>query len=288
MSGLTSGGLGKLAPWNWGDESASQTQKRDDLRHQGLDAGAFATAGQQGYGAMTDEAARARAYLQQLARGENSVSAEQLRQGNQQALAAQRSMAAAASPQNAAMAARTAANNMNRASIGMAGQQAVAGMQERQQAQQALAQMIMQQRQQDAQVALGSRQNAISGFGGVTPEASTLEKWANPIAGGLGAVAKFSDERLKEDIEDGDTEANRAMKGLRAFTYKYKDKKLSTAGGKAELGIMAQDLEKAGLKHAIIETPRGKAVHGATLATANTAMLAALEKRVSKVEKGRK
>lgn len=266
------------------DESESAKQQRAMLEQQGAAAGAFAGVGEQGYGAMTAEAQQARDYLRKLASGEQSVSAEQLRQGLQQNLAGQRSFAASAAPQNQAMAARTAAMNMGRMGTGLAGQQAVAGLQERQQANQLLNQVISQQRGQDLQAALGSRQNAISGYGGYKPEASTLEKWANPVAGALGAGAKFSDRRLKEDIEDGDADANEAMKGLRAFTYRYKDKKLSTTGGKSELGIMAQDLEKAGLKHTIIETPRGKAVHGASLATANTAMLSALEKRVAQIE----
>lgn len=272
-------------PTTWGDESKSSTQKRTDLNQQGAAAGGFAGVGEQGYGAMTGEAQQARDYLRQIASGQQSVSAEQLRQGLQQNQAAQRSMAASASPQNSAMAARTAAMQMGRMGTGMSGAAAQAGIAERQAAQQGLANMIMQQRGQDLQAALGSRQNAITGYGGVTPDQSALEKWANPVAGFLGGVAKFSDEQLKEDIEDGDVDANKAMKGLRSFTYRYKDKQL---GKDRELGIMAQDLERAGLKHTVIETPRGKAVHGAALATANTSMLAALARRVAKIERGGK
>lgn len=284
-TGVATGGLSEVDNiWNLGKDSASQQQQRADLNQQGQAAGAFAGVGEQNYNNMTAEAQAARDYLRKLASGEQSVSAEQLRQGMQQNVNAQRSMAASAAPGNSAMAARNAAVQMGRAGAGLAGQQAVAGLQERQQAQMALNQAILGARGQDAQVGLGSRQTAIQGFGGVTPEQSMLEKWANPIAGGLGAAAKFSDKRLKEDIEDGDDSANAAMKGLRAFTYRYRDKKL---GANPELGIMAQDLEKAGLKHTIIETPRGKAVHGASLATANTAMLSALEKRLSKIEKGK-
>lgn len=289
--GLFSGGIvgGLKSAYNGvkslADESDSSKQKRNDLNETGLASNQFAEYSQGGVQQLGAEAAAQRAYLGQLASGQHSVSAEQLRQGLQQNIAGQRSMAASAAPANQAMAARTAAIQMGRQGAGLAGQQAVAGLQERQQAQQALAQMIMQQRQQDMQGALGSRQTAVSAYGGVTPDQSTLQKWANPVAAGIGAGAKMSDQRLKEDIKDGDSEANKAMKGLRAFTYKYRDKKLSDNGGKSELGIMAQDLESAGLKHAVIETPRGKAVHGAALATANTAMLSALERRVAKMEK---
>lgn len=268
-------------PWTWGDESQSTQQKRADLNTQGGAASGFAGVGEQGYGAMTGEAGAARDYLRRLSTGEESLSREQLRQDMERNVAAQRSAAAGASPANAPMAARTAAIQMGRIGTGLAGQTAMAGIAERQAAQKAYMDSILQQRQQDAQVALNSRQNATTAYGGVAPEASTLDKWANPITGALGGIAKFSDKRLKEEIEDGDVDANTAMKRLRAYTYKYKDKKL---GKDRELGVMAQELEGAGLKHAVIETPRGKAVHGAALATANTAMLAALERRVAKIE----
>lgn len=259
--------------------------QRDRLNQQGDQASQFAEFGQNGFGAMTNESTQARDYLRRLATGHDSLSREQLRQGMQQNIAAQRSMAASASPQNGPMAARTAMMNAGRIGAGMSGAAALAGIQERQAAQQGLANMIMQERGQNLQAALGSRQNAIGAFGGVTPEQSFLEKYANPITGGLGAVAKFSDKRLKEDIGDGEVDASKALRGLRAYTYKYKDRDL---GKDRELGVMAQDLEKAGLKHTIIETPRGKAVHGGALATANTAMLAALERRVARMEKGGK
>ena len=84
------------------------------------------------------------------------------------------------------MAARTAAMNMGRMSTGLAGQQALAGLQERQQAQKALSDLIMQQRGQDMQVALGSRQNANAALGAYKPEPSTAEKvggFLSPLLG---------------------------------------------------------------------------------------------------------
>jgi hypothetical protein len=258
-----------------------------NLNTQGAAASGFANQAQQGYGQLGAEAQATRDYLRSVAQGQNSVSAEQLRQGLQQNMSAQRSMAASASPQNQAMAARTAAMQMGRMGAGMSGQAALAGLQERNQAQQQLGQMILGQRGQDLNAALGSRQSAIGAYGNVAgnPGQNTdqqrLDQLVNMTASGLGAAAKFSDKRLKEDIDDGDKAANSAIDGLRAYTYRYKDKKL---GQDNELGIMAQDLEKAGLKHTIIETPRGKAVNGAALATSNTAMIAALGKRLAKVE----
>jgi hypothetical protein len=273
--------FGNWRPGNPTADSASKVAQREALFGQGQAAGNFAGVGEAGYGAMSAEAAQQREMLRRQALGQDSLSAEQLRQGLQQNMSAQRSMAASASPSNGPMAALHAAQNMGRQGAGMSGQAALAGIQERAAAQQNLGQSISAQRGQDLQAALGSRQTAVSGFGGVTPEKSTLEKWGDPIASGLGAYAKFSDKRLKEDIEDGDKDANAAIEGLQSYTYKYKDKKL---GKDRELGVMAQDLEKAGLKHAVFETPRGKAVHGAALSTANTSMIAALGKRVRELE----
>jgi hypothetical protein len=173
-----------------GAESQSSVDKRDNLNQQGSAASDFAGVGQQGYGAMTAEAQQSRDYLRQLASGQHSVSAEQLRQGLQQNLAGQRSMAASASPQNSAMAARTAATNMGRLGAGMSGQAALAGLKERQQAQKALADMIMGQRQQDLQAALGSRNTAVGAYGGVTPDKSFIEKYGNAIGAGAGIAAK--------------------------------------------------------------------------------------------------
>jgi len=171
-------------------DSQSQVNQREQLAGQGAAASNFANTGEQGYGAMSTEAQQAREQLRRLAGGQDSLSAEQLRQGLQQNLAAQRSMAASASPQNAAMAARTAAMQMGRLGAGMSGQAALAGIQERNAAQQALAQMIMQGRAQDLQAALGSRQNAISGYGGYTPEKGFLEKWGPAIASGVSMAMK--------------------------------------------------------------------------------------------------
>jgi len=252
-------------------------------------AGGFAEVGERGFGAMTQEGQQAREHLRRLSEGKESVSAEQLRQANDQNLANQRSFAASAAPQNAPMAARTAMMNMNRASTGLAGQQAVAGLAERQAAQKALMDSILQQRQQDMQAALGGRGLAIQGLGTSAPNVpSWWDKHGKDAmqAGGMAAgLIAMSDERLKEDVEDGDGDANKAIDGLRAFTYKYRDQR---HGKGKQVGIMAQDLERAGLGHAVMETPHGKAVHAGKLAGSNTAMLAALGKRVAELEKRKK
>lgn len=291
-------------------EDKTAIAKRNALNNQGGMASWFADQGQKNYGELGAEADRARQMLWDQATGKTSVTGEQLRQGLQSLYGQQRSMAASASPQNAAMAARTAMINSARLGGAASGQAALARLQEQQQAQRALQEAILGQRGQDQGVALGSRQNAIGAYGGVTPDKSTFEKLVQPVSAGLGFLAT-SDKREKKDIEDGEEKAAKVLRGtvhsdergksgaaggddkaasimagLKAYTFKYKDEK----HGKGEqFGVMAQDLEKAGLGHAVIDMPDGtKAVHGAKLATANTAMLAALGKRVAKLEGNRK
>lgn len=270
MRRVTSGGRGEEA------------QRKKALADAAAASGSFAGQGEAGYGNMTAELARDREALRALAEGRNSIAAEQLRQGLQQQYAAQRSMAAGAAPQNAAMMARTAMINMGRAQQGMAGQAALAGLAERQAAMQQLAQLNLGQRGQDINVGLGSRENQLTGLGANRPDKPKEPSSGDKVLMGLGYGASlFSDKRLKEDIKGGDKAANAALARLAAKTYRYRDEK----HGKGEqLGFLAQDLERAGIKDAVIETPIGKAVHAGKLAGANTAMLAALGKRVAKLE----
>lgn len=275
-------GIKKVGNWIGGiaDESQSAIDQRQRLNEQGARAGGFANTGEFGYNEMGAEAAARRQHLERLASGQDSIAKEQLRQGLAQNMAQQRSMAASASPANAAMAARQASMNMGRATSGMAGQAVTAQLAERQAAEKALADMILRQREQDMNVALGSRRTAVDAYGNVKPEGSTLDKWGGAITGAA-TVATKSDERLKRDIKDGDSAANRVIDGLKSYRFKYKDEKY----GKGErLGIMAQGIERAGLKHAVIDEPDGKAIHAGHLSTANTAMIGAHGRRLSKLE----
>ncbi len=220
--------------------------------------------------------------LRDQAAGKNSVSAEQLRQGMLQGQAAQQSMAAGAAPNNSVMAARNAAMNMGRLGYGLAGQQAVAGLQERNQAQQALGQLQLGQSGQNLQGTLGGYGAANQGYGTAlgNPQKGWGEILQGAIGGGASALVK-SDRRAKTAIEDGDGEANRAIAGLRAFAYDYKNEK---DGKGRQFGIMAQDLEKTSLKSAVIDTPNGKYVDGAKAALGGLGLVAALGRRVSKLE----
>lgn len=242
----------------------------------------FAGIGQANYGAMTD---RGNAYLDRLeglASGRDSLATEGLRQGLQQQLAMQRSAVAGAAPQNAAMAARVAANNMGRASSGMAGNAAMAGIAERNAATQALGQGILGMRGQDVQAAIGSRGNAVQALGNVLgkPREPGFWDYATSIAGsGLGALA-MSDKRLKDDVKDADSDARRMLDGLKAYTYKYKDEKY---GKGKQLGVMAQDVERV-LPQAVVETREGKALDAGKLAGGLAAMVSSVHRRVSKLE----
>jgi len=139
---------------------------------------------------------------------------------------------------------------------------------------------------QDLNATLGARQGAIQGYGAGNagaPEKSFLEKYGPAIQSGASAIAA-SDRRLKKDIKDGDRDANKAIEGLRAYAFTYKDAK---HGGGRQMGVMAQDMSRAGLKHAVIDTPDGKMVHGAKAATSALALVGALGRRVAKLEGGR-
>jgi len=252
------------------------------LAQQGAQAGIFADQAQQGYAYYGGQANQALGGLRAIANGQNSVSAMQLAQAQQQNLAAQRSLAAGASPQAASMAARTAAIQMGRSNAGLAGQQAMAGIQERNQAWNQYGQMLGTLRGQDLNAALSSRSNAMTGYGAPAtgaPQPSWIQEYGPAIAAGVAYAA--SDRRLKKDVKDGEDDANKATKKLSPFAFAYKDPKY---GAGKQLGVMAQDLERAGLGHAVIDTPAGKMVHGAKLATSNTAMIAALGRRLARLE----
>jgi hypothetical protein len=266
-------------PWTWGDESESAVDKRDAQNAQGNAASGFADTGQANYDVMTNEARGAREQLRDIASGKVSLSKEQLRQGLNRNAGAMQSMASSAAPGDTG-AARMAMLQTARLGSALSGQQAMAGIAEREAATRALNEAITSARGQDMQVALGSRQNATNAYGGVKPEGSFIDKWGNAIVGGMGAMMK-SDRRAKTDIVEDEDDAQRAVEKLRSYRYRYKDKR---DGEGEQLGVMAQELEKGPLKHAVIDTPGGKVVHGAKLAGANTALIAGLARRVRDLE----
>ena len=151
----------------WYDDATNRDKQGNlgSLNEQSGKAGGFADESQGRFGTLGNALSGETDHLRRVARGEESVSAMQLGQALQKNQAAQQSMAAGARPGNAAMAARTAAMQAGRQGAGLAGQQAIAGIQERQQAQQALTNAIMQQRQQELAATQGARGQAIGGYG---------------------------------------------------------------------------------------------------------------------------
>jgi hypothetical protein len=246
---------------------------RANLDTAGANATGFAQQAQGNYNQDTGQAQQSVNDLRAIANGQNSVSAMQLQQAAQANQAQQASMAAAASPNNAPMAARNAAMNAGRIGYGLAGQQAVAGLQERNQATSQLANFIGNLRGQDVNATLGGQGNAINAYGQQiqNPQKTTGQQILNAGIGVASALSAKSDRRAKTDIKDGDSDASKALEGLRSYTFAYKNEK---DGKGKQVGVMAQEMRKAGLGHAVI----------AKAATSGLALTAALARRVAKLE----
>jgi hypothetical protein len=156
-------------------------------QEQGALASQFGTERQGEFSRLGGDVDAQRRQMERYARGQDSLSAIQLQQSLQQNVANQQGMAASARPGQGAMAARNAAMNANRAGAGLAGQQAIAGIQERQGAQNALNQMLMQQREQELKAGLGGREQAISAY---SPQGSSGgDRQAGMVSGLLQAFA---------------------------------------------------------------------------------------------------
>lgn len=275
------------------DKKLDQATNRDphDLQGQ-IREGA---AEQMGYGRqdrenfnrLGQEANAERDYLRRIARGDESVSAMQLKQALGRNQAMQQSMAASARPGNAAMAARNAAANAGRQGAALAGQQALAGIQERQGAQRQLQDAILRQRGQD----IGASQSAFgTGMGGLSnaygAAMGTPTKFENlfnmGMQGGQAAAMLFSDKNLKTGIEAADEDADDFIKGLKAYAYDYKDQE---HGEGRQLGVLAQDVEKTKFgKQIVRKTKDGLALSTPHLTGALAAGLARVAGRLDTIE----
>ncbi len=193
-SGYEGGMVGKHGFFNKiGLNGASESDEAKMAKLNQVGAGAMGFAGQarDNYGQLTGRLNGSLDQLQALANGQNSVSALQLHQALQQNLANQQSMAAGAAPGNAAMAARTGAMQMGRLGYGLAGQQAVAGLQERNQAAQNYASLLGQSRGQDLQGTLGGFNAASGAYGGGLNgqhDPTIASQWAPIVSGFAGAL----------------------------------------------------------------------------------------------------
>jgi hypothetical protein len=267
-----------------GDNEFRQVDPEGNLATQGGLASQLADRGTTGYG-------QSMGHLGRIMRGEESLSGEQLRQGLQQNVAGQQAMAAGARPGNAAMAARTAQNNAAMMGAGLAGQQATAGIQERQGAASQLGNLGLQG-------ALGGRGQAIDAFGrieeqrgnrfGAMAQVPTAgERGTGLLAGALGALGALSDMRAKTDVEDGSAGVRRMLHSLEPASYRYRDP--ARHGEGQHVGIMAQDLERTPEGQSmVVETPEGKGIDGGKLAGALAAATADMNRRLEEIERKRR
>lgn len=186
---------GGLAGYFGHDDGPSDEDiRKRKLYNQAERANRFANTSERNYADFTAGGFRSLRQLEQLGQGQNSIAGEQLRQGLAQNLAAQQSLAAGASPRNSALAARTAAIQSGRLGAGLAGQQAIAGLQERAQAQQQYAALLQALRGQELQAALTSRQYALTGYGAQNagaPPKSFIEQYGPAVTGALSAYAQI-------------------------------------------------------------------------------------------------
>ncbi len=106
------------------------------------------------------------------------------------------------------------------------------------------------------------------------------------VGGAIGSIGKlFSDERLKANIAPADKDVRGFLNALKAYSFDYKDEK---HGGKENLGVMAQDLEKSRLgKKIVMELPEGKALDVKRFVSALGAAAAHLNQRVATLEGAR-
>lgn len=260
-------------------------------------AGKFADQSQRGFQAAGDRARATEDMWRRRAMGEDSLSAEQLRQGLQQNLAAQQSMAASARPGNAAMMARQASVNAANLGAGLSGQQATAGIAERQAALQGLAQHQQAMRGQDLQAVLGSRGQQIQGYGtlenaragrfGASMNQPTFGERIVGGAMGLGSLL-LSDERSKEGIEDAAEDVESFMSALKPKSYEYRDGVGQSKG--RHMGILAQDVERSEMGKGIVREVKSgpakgyKALDANRLQSALLASTANLNDRLRKLE----
>ena len=100
----------------------------------------------------------------------------------------------------------------------------------------------------------------------------------------MGSMFGMSDERMKKDIKEASGQIRQLLDKLDAYQYEYKEDKGLPEGER--IGIMAQDLEKAGpIGEAMVkETPQGKMVDYSQSMGTVFAALAALNKRLNDIE----
>lgn len=207
----------------------------------------------------------------------DSLAQQQLQQATDQNIAQQRALASSARGVNMGLAQRLAQTGAGQAQQQLAGQSAIARLQEQQGAQNMLGNVLGQGRSGDINVGqLGVMQRGQDIQNQQALNQQELE-WAKAlrglnsggsgggvmsgiggILGGIGSI--FSDEDLKENITIGNDKIADFLDKIKAHEFNYKNPSLDGSGKK--FGPMAQEIEKSEVgKSFIEETPRGKMVN---------------------------
>lgn len=243
------------------NQFAGDSEARDALQQGG-------TQGFQQRGTQLDELNK---LLMQRARGEGpSVADMQGQRMLGRVSAQQQSLAAGARPGQQAMAHRLASQNIGNASAQISDATQMARLAEIHGAQGLAGNMLLGARGQDVQAVTGAA--AMPGMG---------DRYLGMLQGAAGAAQMMSDKAVKKNIEPGGDAVRDALKKLDAKIYDYKKSK---HGEGKQIGILAQDLEKAGLGQAVEDTKEGKRVDTGKLNGFQLAALADLDKRLSKIE----
>lgn len=132
-------------------------------------------------------------------------------------------------------------------------------------------------------------QQALMGAAGISGPGAG---YSNTQAGGAigqtigaigGAIGAFSDENLKDNIQEVG-EPSEVAAEIPAVTFNYKEE-AGEDPDPTRLGVLAQDLEKTPLAYTVEDTPKGKMVNTAQLTLANTAMLGDLARKLERAMK---
>jgi hypothetical protein len=100
------------------------------------------------------------------------------------------------------------------------------------------------------------------------------------IGTGLTAAAMFSDENVKEDVDDFDPSA--FLESIVPKKYKYKDQQM---GQGERYGVMAQDLERSPAGDSVVhDTPEGKVIDTKEATGPMLAALGDLHARIKRIE----
>lgn len=125
-----------------------------------------------------------------------------------------------------------------------------------------------------------ARQRMAAGVGtGMTALGSTADM--SSITKGLGTI--FSDKNLKENIKSEKGISKEFLNNLKPYSYNYKNEQ---HGVGRKVGIMAQDLEKAGAagKSIVVDTPEGKMIDTTQGFGVVVAAMADFNERMKKLE----